>query len=96
MVIGIDMELAGILEFIGAMTGIAGALILAKGNQAIAVYAWSLWIISSISLMGMAWINAQSALMAMQMVFFGINLYGFKNAFNQMNTVIEDYEVKST
>lgn len=68
------------LEIIGSATGILGALIMATKIQTHSHWAWSLWLISSISLTMMALSKEMMPLALMQIVFTVINLIGLKNS----------------
>ncbi len=68
------------LELIGSATGILGALIMATKSQTHSHWAWSLWLVSSISLTIMALNKEMVPLATMQTVFTGINILGLRNS----------------
>lgn len=65
----------GIIEWIAAITGIAGAILLAA-NVSWSRYGFVLFLCSSITWSWVAYTTVQPALLANQVVFMAINLLG--------------------
>ncbi len=69
------------LEMIGAACGIAGALTMSFMIEQ-ALFAWSVWLISSLSLAWFAFRVILIPLFVLQLVFVTINLSGIYNSIN--------------
>ena len=63
------------LEWIGALFGIAGAVMMAV-NHRVSPWAYPVWIIASLAMLFFAWSGKHFGLAAQQAVFFLINMLG--------------------
>jgi nicotinamide riboside transporter PnuC len=63
------------LEWIGALVGIAGALMMAM-NHRVSPWAYPVWIVASLAMFVFAWEGQHFGLALQQAVFFCINLLG--------------------
>ncbi len=64
-----------LLEWAGAVTGVAGSFIMAQ-NRKWSTYAWPIWIASNICLIAFAALDSAYGILSMQLVFLAINLQG--------------------
>lgn len=67
------------LEIIGAVCGIAGALLMAINSSELAGFAFPIWLVSSIALGVFAYISKLNYLLMLQITFTAINLLGVWN-----------------
>jgi hypothetical protein len=75
-------DLVVVLELIGAMAGIAGAALMALNPAELAGLAFSIWLVSSLSLAAFAFLSRLKYLLMLQVVFCVINTFGvFNNVF---------------
>jgi nicotinamide riboside transporter PnuC len=81
------------LEWFGAATGIIGALLLAA-NIKISAWAFVIYVISSLALMGYAWLVGAHGILMMQTVFFVINLLGIYRWLVQPTKAHADFPVR--
>lgn len=64
-----------VVEWIGAIAGIAGTLLIASNTPA-SKWGWPLWIVSSVSLMYVASLQGLAGVQTQQLVYTGFNLFG--------------------
>ena len=69
------MTSISVLEWLGSIAGIAGALLMAM-NTRFSAWAYPLWIVSSMALMGFALLCEHKGLGLQQTVFLAINTLG--------------------
>lgn len=73
-----NLTLVNWLEILGAICGIAGALIMSFQPE-LALYSWTIWLASAFFLGVFAWLSQLMFLLALQSVFFVINISGIIN-----------------
>ena len=67
--------LVAFLEFLGAVAGITGALIMAISPE-YSFYAWSMWLVSAISLAAFAQMSDLRWLLTLNIIYTAIDLIG--------------------
>lgn len=69
------MDTAAVLEWVGSLCGIGGALLMARNTRQ-SPFAYPLWIVSSIALVLFSLATEHRGLLLQQITFTGINLLG--------------------
>lgn len=72
------MDVVSVLEWVGSISGTIGALLMAS-KTSVSGWAYPLWILSSVALIGFAVLSHHAGILLQQTTFTAINLLGLWN-----------------